>query len=158
MCYQYTAPSDSFVENSVASFFTPISQKPPEKVKITWQERGANDDTPPTLLVGKYEPSGHSSPSPVAGTKRRKVAAFDFVSHEHSIFNLHFLTILSRTLLSSRLRRERNSLPMPKTGSGGTLLFLEFLESFTMRMGTLHPYLACPDRPLVDHSAAFGSS
>src|SRR4051812_3291086 len=41
-------------EDAVSSFFTPASKKPPEK--ITWHERRVNDDTPSTLLVGKYVP------------------------------------------------------------------------------------------------------
>lgn len=68
-------------QTAVASFFTPTSQKPPEK--IIWQERGPNDDTPSTLLVGKYVPS--SAPNSDSNdfntaTKRLKVAAFDFDS------------------------------------------------------------------------------
>jgi bifunctional polynucleotide phosphatase/kinase len=72
------------VETAVASFFTPTSQKPPEK--IIWQERGPNDDTPSTLLVGKYVPSSElnsDSNDFNTATKRRKVAAFDFVSVPH---------------------------------------------------------------------------
>jgi hypothetical protein len=64
----------------VSSFFTPTSQKPPEK--IVWQERGVNDDTPATLIVGKYQPSPSSHIS--SESTRRKVAAFDFVSHTES--------------------------------------------------------------------------
>ena len=48
-----------------------------------WQERAPNDDTPNSLLVGKYVPSNESSFALIdEGTeaKRRKVAAFDFVS------------------------------------------------------------------------------
>jgi len=76
--------SKSFTENAVASFFTPMSQKPPEK--IIWQERAPNDDTPKTLLVGKYEPSDMSNSGQTSqsyAAKRRKVAAFDFVSYTH---------------------------------------------------------------------------
>lgn len=68
-------------ETAVASFFTPSSQKPPEK--ITWQERAPNDDTPDSLVVGKYEPAKDSTMSekPTGGEmKRHKIAAFDFVS------------------------------------------------------------------------------
>jgi bifunctional polynucleotide phosphatase/kinase len=47
-----------------------------------WQERAPDDDTPSTLLVGKYvptsEPNSASNDRDTA-TKRRKVAAFDFV-------------------------------------------------------------------------------
>lgn len=76
----------TLTETAVASFFTPTSQKPPER--IVWQERAPNDDTPSTLLVGKYTPTSESNSAlndDGTGTKRRKVAAFDFVSdREHS--------------------------------------------------------------------------
>jgi len=65
----------------VASFFTPTSQKPPEK--MVWEERAANDGSPSTLLVGKYSPTSEgisAEHSSGAGIKRNKVAAFDFVS------------------------------------------------------------------------------
>ncbi|KAI9048691.1 hypothetical protein LZ554_007522 [Drepanopeziza brunnea f. sp. 'monogermtubi'] len=68
-------------QTAVASFFTPASQKPPEK--IVWQERAPNDDTPSTLVVGKYQaPDSSSSYSKsIAGeSKRYKIAAFDFDS------------------------------------------------------------------------------
>lgn len=65
-------------ESAVASFFTPASKKEPEKV--SWQERSANDDTPPTLLVGRYSPSKQPAQDRLAEKKRRKVAAFDLVS------------------------------------------------------------------------------
>jgi bifunctional polynucleotide phosphatase/kinase len=61
----------------VASFFTPTSQKAPEK--IIWQERGADEDSPRTLIVGKYQPTGLLPPTTIDNT-RNKVAAFDFVS------------------------------------------------------------------------------
>ncbi|KAI9643401.1 DNA kinase/phosphatase Pnk1 [Ciborinia camelliae] len=66
-------------QTAVASFFTPTSQKPPEK--ISWQERAPNDDTPSTLLVGKFEPSNSSAKEVLSrNLKRNKVAAFDFDS------------------------------------------------------------------------------
>ncbi|KAM3069449.1 DNA kinase/phosphatase Pnk1, variant 2 [Clarireedia jacksonii] len=70
----------STTSNAVASFFTPTSQKPPQR--ISWQERAPDDDTPSTLLVGKYEPSKDSGISKPASqdTKRNKIAAFDFDS------------------------------------------------------------------------------
>ncbi|EDO01508.1 hypothetical protein SS1G_03983 [Sclerotinia sclerotiorum 1980 UF-70] len=66
-------------QTAVATFFTPTSQKPPEK--ISWQERAPNDDLPSTLLVGKFEPPT-SSVTEVSSPnlKRNKVAAFDFDS------------------------------------------------------------------------------
>jgi hypothetical protein len=72
---------DSSIANAVASFFTPASQKQPQK--ITWQERASSDDTPNTLIVGKYltEDDLKTKPSELkaAGKNRRKVAAFDLV-------------------------------------------------------------------------------
>ena len=85
-----TKPSqaDINIATAVASFFTPVSQKPPEKV--IWHERAANPDTPKTLLVGRYFPpigdSQISNSSPDITRKRRKVAAFDFVS-DARVFN-----------------------------------------------------------------------
>ncbi|RDW60769.1 DNA kinase Pnk1 [Coleophoma cylindrospora] len=70
----------STTKSSVASFFTPTSQKPPEK--IIWQERAPDDDTPATLLVGKFSPSNVDD-DPARDTPnitRRKIAAFDFDS------------------------------------------------------------------------------
>ncbi len=68
----------------MASFFTPVSQK--EAERTIWQERAPDDDTPSTLLVGKYSPKDPSDkpkpPSPI----RQKVAAFDFVSVPSCIF------------------------------------------------------------------------
>ncbi|PQE03755.1 hypothetical protein CJF30_00006436 [Rutstroemia sp. NJR-2017a BBW] len=74
--------ADILAANAIASFFTPKSQKPPQK--ISWQERALDDDTPSTLLVGKYEPSKDSAISEPASqdTKRNKIAAFDFVSDD----------------------------------------------------------------------------
>jgi bifunctional polynucleotide phosphatase/kinase len=68
--------ADSLIENAVASFFTPTSQKPPEKMH--WQERGTHEDSPKSLLVGKYVPVKDNDVD--ANNKRRKIAAFDFVS------------------------------------------------------------------------------
>lgn len=66
-----------YIENAVASFFTPASQKPPERMQ--WQERGADEDSPRTLLVGRYVPAKDAT-TDLNDKKRRKVAAFDFVS------------------------------------------------------------------------------
>ncbi|KAE9377779.1 DNA kinase/phosphatase Pnk1 [Stipitochalara longipes BDJ] len=71
----------TITQTAVASFFTPASQKPSEKV--LWQERAPNDDIPNTLLVGKYVPSTEPSSAlkdEGINTKRLKVAAFDFDS------------------------------------------------------------------------------
>ncbi|KAI9734723.1 MAG: hypothetical protein M1818_006710 [Claussenomyces sp. TS43310] len=64
-------------KSAVTSFFTPTSQKAPEKT--IWQERAPNDDTAATLLVGRYKPDDHEA-SPDISNKRRKVAVFDFDS------------------------------------------------------------------------------
>lgn len=62
------------LENAVANFFTPASQKPKERT--TWSEQTADPDRSATLLIGKYEPE-ESDDKP---TKRRKIAAFDLDS------------------------------------------------------------------------------
>jgi bifunctional polynucleotide phosphatase/kinase len=62
--------SDQILETAVASFFTPISQKKPEK--ITW--RIVNK----SLIAGKYT-SGPGENAQTQPPKRRKVAAFDLV-------------------------------------------------------------------------------
>ncbi|OHE91870.1 polynucleotide kinase 3 phosphatase [Colletotrichum orchidophilum] len=61
-------------KNAVANFFKPTSQKP--KDRTIWTERAPNEDTPATLLVGRYEPEEPSTET----EKRRKVAAFDLDS------------------------------------------------------------------------------
>ncbi|KFY54859.1 hypothetical protein V497_07402 [Pseudogymnoascus sp. VKM F-4516 (FW-969)] len=64
-------------KDAVSSFFKPTSQKPPEP--ITWSERSVNEDTPTSLIVGKYIPPGTpaaSSDAPPAAPKK-KIAAFD---------------------------------------------------------------------------------
>lgn len=55
-------------EKSVASFFTPTSQKKPEP--ITWRVLEAG------LVIGKYLPEKSST----LPSKNRKIAAFDLVS------------------------------------------------------------------------------
>ncbi|KFY11521.1 hypothetical protein V491_07169 [Pseudogymnoascus sp. VKM F-3775] len=67
-------------KDAVSSFFKPTSQKPPEPV--TWSERAVNEDTPTSLIVGKYVPPDTSTASnnvaPAAPTaSRKKIAAFD---------------------------------------------------------------------------------
>ncbi|KAI1389212.1 PNK3P-domain-containing protein [Hypoxylon trugodes] len=62
-------------KGAVASFFTPTSQKPKERT--IWTERAPDDDTPPTLLVGRYEPEKMEESD---RRKRRKIAAFDLDS------------------------------------------------------------------------------
>ncbi|MCJ1485322.1 hypothetical protein MMC06_005496 [Schaereria dolodes] len=64
----------TITEQTVASFFTPVSKKEPEQ--ITW--RILKD----SLLVGKYDPNAVSSALPDTSTnlKRTKIAAFDFDS------------------------------------------------------------------------------
>ncbi|KAI2632592.1 PNK3P-domain-containing protein [Hypomontagnella submonticulosa] len=65
----------SISKGAVASFFTPTSQKPKERT--IWSERAPDDDTPPTLLVGRYEPEKMDESD---RRKRRKIAAFDLDS------------------------------------------------------------------------------
>lgn len=66
--------NDPFSEAAVANFFVPTSQKPSVASLVNWSERSVDDDTPPTLLVGRYEKlNGAEEPS----LKRRKIAAFD---------------------------------------------------------------------------------
>jgi len=69
------------LENAVASFFTPTSSKPHNK--IAWTERAPDRDTASTLLVGKYQPlyDSTSLKSVSLVEKRRKIVAFDFVSY-----------------------------------------------------------------------------
>jgi bifunctional polynucleotide phosphatase/kinase len=73
------ACADGAVENAVASFFTPLSKKPPEKT--IWQERAPEDKAHSTLLVGRYESDDKSGKlvSGLESHQRRKIAAFDFV-------------------------------------------------------------------------------
>ncbi|KAJ4122745.1 DNA kinase/phosphatase Pnk1 [Fusarium equiseti] len=63
-------------KTAVANFFTPASQKP--KDPTVWSERSPynNDDTPGTLLVGRFEPEKKEDRT----IKRRKIAAFDLDS------------------------------------------------------------------------------
>ncbi|CAJ2512036.1 Uu.00g076610.m01.CDS01 [Anthostomella pinea] len=65
----------SISKGAVASFFTPTSQKP--KDRTAWSERAPEDDTPATLLVGRYEPENMDASD---RRKRRKIAAFDLDS------------------------------------------------------------------------------
>ncbi|KAF5559644.1 bifunctional polynucleotide phosphatase kinase, partial [Fusarium napiforme] len=58
---------------TTTNFFTPASQKP--KDPTVWSERSPNDDTPATLLVGRFD--GVKEDRTI---KRRKIAAFDLDS------------------------------------------------------------------------------
>ena len=111
------------LESAVASFFQPTSQKPKERT--SWSERAPDDDTPATLLVGRYEPEGMGDAD---GAKRGKIAAFDLVS-------LACLFVVPEYMLmpgspsyrippSSLHRRAKNTAITRATGSGGTLQFL----------------------------------
>jgi bifunctional polynucleotide phosphatase/kinase len=63
-----------FVEQAVASFFKPTSEKKKEPEKISWR---TIDDS---LLIGRHQTSG----TEVYMTKKpgkRKIAAFDFVCY-----------------------------------------------------------------------------
>ncbi|KAI0479473.1 PNK3P-domain-containing protein [Xylariaceae sp. FL0804] len=84
----------SISKGAVASFFTPASQKP--KDRTTWSERAPDEDTPPTLLIGRYDPAveeenvGAGAGAEAAGSgagpdgsrrgSRPKIAAFDLDS------------------------------------------------------------------------------
>ncbi|KFZ03123.1 hypothetical protein V502_11218 [Pseudogymnoascus sp. VKM F-4520 (FW-2644)] len=70
-------------KDAVSSFFKPTSQKPPEP--ITWSERAVDEDTPTSLIVGKYVPPGTSPASndavPAApAPPKKKIATFDLDS------------------------------------------------------------------------------
>lgn len=85
---------NSKIEDAVSSFFKPTSQKPPEP--ITWSERSVNEDTPTSLIVGKYVPPGTpaaSSDAPPAAPKK-KIAAFDLVCPLSSVAEKPLLTSL----------------------------------------------------------------
>lgn len=61
-------------EAAVANFFTPASQKPKVASLVNWSERSVDDQTPPTLLVGRYEKENGAEDQSI---ERRKIAAFD---------------------------------------------------------------------------------
>ncbi|KAI1084551.1 PNK3P-domain-containing protein [Whalleya microplaca] len=65
----------SISKGAVANFFTPTSQKP--KDQTSWSERAPDDDTPATLLIGRYEPETMGEAD---RRKRIKIAAFDLDS------------------------------------------------------------------------------
>ncbi|KAJ4405437.1 DNA kinase/phosphatase Pnk1 [Neurospora sp. IMI 360204] len=67
-------------KSAVASFFTPVSQKP--KDRTTWTERSPDADSPATLLVAKYVPERAPTSDELGKptVKRRKIAAFDLDS------------------------------------------------------------------------------
>ncbi|KAK8134154.1 hypothetical protein PG984_006166 [Apiospora sp. TS-2023a] len=65
----------SISKTAVNNFFKPTSQKPKERT--SWSERAPNDDTPATLLVGRYVPEGVDEADQ---QKRTKIAAFDLDS------------------------------------------------------------------------------
>ncbi|KAI1812715.1 DNA kinase/phosphatase Pnk1 [Poronia punctata] len=64
-------------QGAVASFFTPTSQKP--KDRTAWSERAPDDDSPPTLLVARFEPEKLEE-TDEDRRKRSKIAAFDLDS------------------------------------------------------------------------------
>ncbi|KAL2022175.1 hypothetical protein VTK56DRAFT_6004 [Thermocarpiscus australiensis] len=65
-------------KSAVANFFTPTSQK--AKEPTTWTERSPGDNSPATLLVGKYVPDNDDARKQDVTVKRRKIAAFDLDS------------------------------------------------------------------------------
>lgn len=72
------------LEKSIASFFTPTSQKDPHELNWSVVNR--------TLLVGRYNPhvakAGQASDPLATNSKRRNIAAFDLVCahYTHSLF------------------------------------------------------------------------
>lgn len=133
----------NLIETAVASFFTPSSQKPPEK--ITWQERAPAEDAPNSLVVGKYQPvkdSAKDQPKIGGDIKRHKIAAFDFVSWTSAPPRARLLTCHAtiRTQLLYRRLQERSLQPMPTIGSGGIRLFLPLCGNCTWKMGTWKQY------------------
>ncbi|KAK7699142.1 DNA kinase/phosphatase Pnk1 [Diaporthe eres] len=67
---------------AVANFFKPASQKKKDQPRVSWSERAPDDDSPATLLVGRYDGSDTAQePSEDNKDKKRtKVAAFDLDS------------------------------------------------------------------------------
>ncbi|KAI0967993.1 DNA kinase/phosphatase Pnk1 [Xylaria arbuscula] len=70
-------------KGAVASFFMPTSQKPKDRNRTVWAERGASS-SPATLLVGRFEPEAaeekEKKEEQQERIKRRKIAAFDLDS------------------------------------------------------------------------------
>ncbi|RCI14507.1 hypothetical protein L249_7013 [Ophiocordyceps polyrhachis-furcata BCC 54312] len=64
----------STTKSAVDSFFTPMSQKP--KDRIEWSERAGDAGGPSTLLVGRR----HTAVSETDGRRSKKIAAFDLDS------------------------------------------------------------------------------
>lgn len=60
------------LESAVASFFTPVSQKP--RGRVIWSQRALDAGGPPTLLVGRYDTDEAEL------TSRCKLAVFDLDS------------------------------------------------------------------------------
>jgi hypothetical protein len=129
--------ADMLSETAVASFFTPTSQKPPEK--IIWQERAPNDDTPNTLIVGKYAAAEISvSALNEHESRKKKLAAFDFVSNRYLWLCIGMSDVVPshRTPPSLKPHRERSLPLIAKIGNGGILLCLRSSESCISRMAT----------------------
>ena len=105
------------LENAVASFFTPVSQKEPERT--TWRVVHGS------LLVGHYRTGGDAGKCP--SPKRLRVAGFDFVLQPFlipspTISQQLYLIILKyflRTLPSYDLCLGTSSVGTQRTGSGG---------------------------------------
>ncbi|KKY29994.1 putative bifunctional polynucleotide phosphatase kinase [Diaporthe ampelina] len=64
---------------AVANFFKPASQKK-DQPRVAWSERAPDDDSPATLLVGRYDDSSKALEPSDRDDKRTKVAAFDLDS------------------------------------------------------------------------------
>lgn len=117
----------------MSSFFTPLSQKLIEPTtKVIWQERAASDDVAPTLLVGKYDThKGGSSKPP---TKRRKIAAFDFV-RSYLYGGIVCKLTGFRIALLFELYQAKHSIRALQIGRGGICQFRRNSENSTRKTG-----------------------
>lgn len=66
-------------DGAVANFFKPASQKK-DQPRVSWSERAPDDDSPATLLVGRYDGNATAQEQPDNKESRMKVAAFDLDS------------------------------------------------------------------------------
>ena len=106
-------------ENAVASFFTPASKKPPPQ--MIWQERGADQHSPNTLIVGKYVPESIKTRG--NPTVRRKIVAFDLV-RSLTLHTAEYELMGFRIQRSSRHHQGESLRLMLKIGNGGMQVFL----------------------------------
>ena len=111
------------IEDAVASFFTPLSRKEPEKT--SW--RIVNN----SLLIGRYRTGDNNCDGPPS--KRRRIAGFDFVTTTYSRSVTKTVQRVGpdevrfsyRILHSYNLRLGINLEKTGQIGSGGTQVCLE---------------------------------